>query len=142
MSTEDQGAGGQPVEVPTVVMPPRAEKRANRAWWFDVVVFLWPLAVAAGVLYYTDERAKEIAAEAATAPPRIVVLDELALIQMVVRNERIEDIDTVRRRVAEVVQPYTDAGYVVIGDLNIVSAPNSLVLAKADLEALYARSKR
>lgn len=128
------GASASPVAVAT--------KPEGRSWWFDVFVFLWPLVVAAGVFYFSGQRANEIAAAAAQAPPRIVVLDELALIQMVVREERLTDIDSVRRRVSEVVKPYTDAGYVVIGDISIVSAPSALVLPSSDLEALYARSKR
>ncbi len=83
-----------------------------------------------------------LVAEAVKSPPRIVVIDELALIQKVVREERLKDIDSVRRRVSEVVKPYTDAGYVVVGEISIVAAPNALVLSNADLEALYARSTR
>jgi len=134
MNAEDQTAS-----LPVAVSESKPE---SRSWWFDAVVFLWPLAIAAGLYYLTEERAQAIASKAMEAPPRVVVIDELALIQMVVREERLTDIDSVRRRVAEVVKPYTDAGYVVIGEMNIVSAPSALVLSRADLEALYARSKR
>lgn len=113
-----------------------------RSLWFDVVTFVWPVLLFAGSVYWSHSREADVVRAAATMPPRIMVIDELALITKVVREENIQDVAVLRTRMTDLMKPYTDKGYVVISELSVVAAPDGLVLPNEDLGALYERGSK
>ena len=133
----DSPSAGPDVAVPTVsaVVP-------ARSLWFDVVTFVWPVLLFAGSVYWSHSREADVVRAAATMPPRIMVIDELALITKVVREENIQDVAVLRTRMTDLMKPYTDKGYVVISELSVVAAPDGLVLPNEDLGALYERGSK